>query len=117
MTKKITKSKIGRPTKLTPAVVSKLEDAFKIGCNTLEACAHAEISRDTYYKFVEKNQEISDRFEEMKQQPVLKARQTVFKNLNNPKIAWDYLQKSRPEEFRERTESVSFNHSDINLKY
>ena len=60
--KKNNTNKVGRPTKLSDEVVRKLESAFSIGCNVSQACLHAGISRDTFYKFIDKNKEFSDRF-------------------------------------------------------
>lgn len=40
----------GRPEKVNYTVMSKLEDALKHGASVTEACAFADISRDTFYR-------------------------------------------------------------------
>ncbi len=44
------KKTIGRPSKVNYTVMSKLEDALSSGASVSEACAHAGISRDTFYR-------------------------------------------------------------------
>lgn len=68
---------VGRPTKMTKEVVWKLEEAFRWNCNISEACLHANISRDTYYNYIKENPEFSDRAEELRNHPMLKARENV----------------------------------------
>jgi len=48
-TKEIRPNKGGRPTKMTPEVIAKLEYAFAISCTDQQACIYAEISVDTLY--------------------------------------------------------------------
>ncbi len=89
----------GRPSVMTKSVVGKLRTAFLMGCSDREACAYAQINKDTLYDFQKKNPEFSDQKELWKQNPILKARITVFKSLNQPKIAMWYLERKKPEEF------------------
>lgn len=44
------KKAIGRPNKVNYTVMSKLEDALRYGASISEACTHAGISRDTFYR-------------------------------------------------------------------
>lgn len=53
MGKALTKSKVGRPTKLDDNVATKLESIFKIGGNMEEACSYAGISTRTYQRWIE----------------------------------------------------------------
>jgi len=50
------KNKGGRPTKMTPLVVKKLEEAFSWGCSDEEACVYAGISRPTLEKYQKENE-------------------------------------------------------------
>ena len=68
----------GRPTKMTPETVSKLEQAYLIGCTDTEACLFADISRETLNKYQHKCPEFVDRKERLKSNPVMKARQAMF---------------------------------------
>ena len=69
------KNKGGRPTKMKPETVNKLEDAFRWGCTDAEACLHADITKQTLYNYCEKNEEFFDRKELLKDQPILKAKE------------------------------------------
>lgn len=53
----------GRPTKMTEEVVGKLEYAFAKDFNVCEACDYAGIHRDSYYEWLKKCPEFSDRME------------------------------------------------------
>lgn len=51
------KKAIGRPVKVNYTVISKLEDALQHGASVSEACNHAGISRETFYKYF-RNEEV-----------------------------------------------------------
>jgi hypothetical protein len=98
------RSKAGRPTVMTPEVVGKLETAFSIDCTVEEACFYAGIHRDTYHKYCLKNPAFIDRVDELRQKPVLKARQTLVMNLGDTKVAQWYMERKRKAEFSIRSE-------------
>ncbi|MCC7571572.1 hypothetical protein KO465_09690 [Candidatus Micrarchaeota archaeon] len=103
-----------RPTKLNNITVKKLEDAFIVGATVLEACFNANISKQTYYNWIEENPELLDRFELLKQSPILKARQTVVKALeNDPKIAMRFLEKKLKGEFGNKDSEDSRDSKEI----
>lgn len=91
-------------TKLTPEVVKKLEEAFAMDCTVSEACLYAEISRQTYYDWIKKNKKLADRFDELRETPVLKARATIIKGLDNVGTAQWYIERKRKTEFTSRQE-------------
>ena len=68
----------GRPTKMTPATVQKLEQAFLMGCTDIEACLYADISRATLHNYTTANPEFLDRKEILKQNPVMLARGVII---------------------------------------
>ena len=70
-------------TKLDDITVKKLEEAFAMDCTVGEACLFAGISRQTYYTWIKENPELLDRFEHLRETPVLKARSTIIKGLDN----------------------------------
>lgn len=79
---------------------TKLEHAFAIGCNDKEACSYAEITLDQLYYYTrEVNKEFQARKEELKEQPILKAKDTVVKNLDDPTHAKWYLERKLKKEF------------------
>ena len=105
------KSNAGRPTVMTPEVVSKLEQAFALGCTDLEACLFADISKQTLYSYQHSHPEFVDRKERLKETPVLLARMSVLKSIESDepackKIAFDYLTKRKRDEFADRVEST-----------
>jgi hypothetical protein len=94
----------GRPSEMTPEAIKKLEEVFAIDGTVQEACFYADITPTTYYNWLEKKPELVERFEALRNRPVLKARQTVVQSLNTPAGAQWYLQRKRKTEFSERTE-------------
>lgn len=91
---------MARPSKLTKTVVKKLEDAFVLGANVEEACFNAGISKQTYYNWQDENEELFDRFEQLKLSPVLKARRTVVEALETDhRFALKYLERKKKDEF------------------
>lgn len=96
----------GRPTKMTDEVVMKLEQAFAIDASVEEACSYADISRNTFYEWLKRNPEYQDRIDELRERPILKARQTIVKSLDNPQHAQWYLTRKKKKEFAERIEQT-----------
>jgi hypothetical protein len=96
----IKKDKRGRPTVMTKQTLDKLRTAFKIGCPDEEACIYAMIDPQTLYNYCLKHPDFSSEKEELKQSPVLIARSTVVRALNNSTgDAWEYLKRKRKKEF------------------
>ena len=96
--KKSTKHPGGRPPEFVD-VVNKLEEAFAIDASIEEACFYANISRQSYYNNVKEGSELFDRFQALRNKPVLKARQTVVKSLDDPNHAFKYLERKKKKEF------------------
>ena len=95
----------GRPTKMTPETVKKLEEAFAIGASDGEACFYADISKPTLYAYQDANPEFLNRKEALKERPVLLARQTVLKAMEtDPQTARWFLERKRKAEFAARQE-------------
>lgn len=118
MTKKKKKEdlhKAGRKSILDtdPIVVSKLESAFAIGADVSLACAHAGISRQTYYEFIRKNPEFADRYELIRKKPILKALNTVVGGLEDVNTAKWYLERKLKNEFSPREEITGADGSAI----
>ena len=74
-------NKGGRPTVVTKEVLSKLEEAFLLGCTDLEACFAAGIGETTLYRYIEANPEFRERKEALKQRPIYLARSVQVKAL------------------------------------
>ena len=92
----------GRPLfdgKDEKAVISKLKSAWDIGATDLEASLHADISISALKRYLEKNAEFRAERDRRKQKPILKARQTIYKDLGNPITAKWYLERKCKLEF------------------
>lgn len=91
---------VGRPTIMTPDVVNKLEEAFLLGCTDLEACLFADISKQTLYNYQEAHPEFIDRKEKLKENPILLARRSVIKDMQEDgDLALKYLERKKKDEF------------------
>lgn len=103
----------GRPSVMTEAVLLKLEQAFAIDSTVEEACSYADISRDAFYDYIKKNPKFSDRIADLRQRPILLARQTIVSGLNSPEHARWYLERKRKKEFSSRTELTGEDGKDL----
>lgn len=107
----------GRPTKMTPETLGKLEEIFAIGGSDIEACFFANISPDTLYEYQKSNPKYTERKEALKEQPILKARQTIVKALAEPENAKWYLERKKKKEFAQRTEHTGDEGKAINITF
>lgn len=91
---------MARPTVKTEGNVEKLRYAFSVGATVTEACYYAGIDRKTYYNWKETDPELFHEFEQLRQDPVLKARKVIIDKLNEGdiKTAMWYLEKMRISE-------------------
>lgn len=106
----------GRPSSLTPETIQKLEEVFSIGASDLEACFYAGISSTTLYNFQQAHPEFLERKKMLKEKPVLKARETVIKNLGNTAVAQWYLEKKKRSEFAKEDPENKVNLTQINVQ-
>ena len=97
---------VGRPTVMTPEIISKLEEAFSIGATDKEAIFVANISSTTFYKYCQENPEFAERKERLKDMPKYKARKNIVDKINSgdvPTSQW-YAERKAKEEFSNRTD-------------
>lgn len=76
-------------TKLTPEVVQKLKDAFAVGATVEQACCYAEIAKQTYYNWIEKNPVLLDEFEKMRQKLPLQAKNNIAQRIYGKEVKGD----------------------------
>lgn len=100
-------SKAGRPTKITPDTVRKLEECFKCDASVAEACAYAGIGRTTYYEECKRNPEFRNNMERVQMYPLIVAKQTLFKGICSgdqkaAPLALRYLELRQPERYTPR---------------
>lgn len=94
----------GRKQSVDDSVLQKLQTAFSLGCSDEEASSFAEIAVSTLYNYQKKNPDFLEWKQLLKEKPILKARNTVVKNLDDPKIALEYLKAKKKNEFGQRME-------------
>lgn len=89
----------GRPSEMTLETVNKLLIAFSNDYNITQACHYADISRETYYTWTEKNKLFSDKMKESKEMPLRRAREVVIGAIDNgdANLAFRYLERRDPE--------------------
>lgn len=90
--------------KHTPEVVDKLTEGLLMGLTIDQSCTYAGITRETYYDWCNKINGFKEKMEKAALNPFLKAKQTIFNNLNNPEVAKWYLERKSSKEFSTRTE-------------
>ena len=103
--------------KLTEDTIRKLEEAFSIDASVKEACYYADISTDTFYRWIKEYPKLSYKLERLREKPVLKARQTVVKSLDNPDYAFKYLERKKKDEFSPRQELTGKDGNPIETSY
>lgn len=107
-------NKPGRPSKRDETTIQKLEQAFALDATVEEACFYAKIGKSTYYNWVEEDPALLERFEALRNTPVLAARQKVISAINtDPDIAFRYLERKRKGEFAARTEHTGAGGKDL----
>lgn len=98
--------------------IKKLEEAFAFDCTVEEACLYAGISKETYQKLIKENPKLANRFETLRNYPILKARKAIIDAFEkNPKLALDYLERKRGIEFSiNNSDKKSINNNTIKIK-
>ena len=106
---------VGRPTVMTKEIIDKLEEAFLYGCTDKEACFLANISQPTLYDYCNLNPEFSERKEQLKDMPKIKARMNINKALDegDKNLSQWYLERKVKEEFAQRSELTGKDGKDL----
>lgn len=110
-------NKGGRPTIMTEAVVAKLEYGFMKGLNVTECCHYADISRNCFYEYLEKNPEFKDRIEELKSSPSTRAKLNVVEAIENgdTDLSKWWLERRNKDEFSTKQEVSADVSSDVTI--
>lgn len=105
---------MGRPAELTvremtdfaPDVLQKLDQAFMDGMNIQQAIFLANISSALYYQVVTKNPALVERFDKLKENQKIKAKNNVKKFIEKGDVdtsKW-YLERRAKDEFAPKSE-------------
>lgn len=108
-------AEVGRPTIMTPEIISKLEEVFAIGGSDNEACFYAGIGKSTLYNYQQEHPEFLERKEALKERPILKARQTIVKGLEEADNAKWFLERKVKKEFASRSEITGANGEPLQI--
>ena len=102
-------SNLWRSTKKTPECVKKLEEILRLDGTITEACSYANISRETYYNWLENDLEFSDKMADAGDYAFIEARRTINKAIKEGdwKLALDILRR-RDSRYKDKGET---NHS------
>lgn len=92
-------SRAGRPTDMTPEVVTKLIAAFNNAYNITEACEYAGIARVTYYRWLEKDDQFSYKMSKAQSAPTRKAKEVVVDAINkgDANLGFRWLERRDPD--------------------
>ena len=85
-------------------VMAKFEEATAIDASIEECLYYADISRDSYYRYIKSHPDFAIKLARLREKPVLKARQTIVKGLEESDNAKWYLARKKKLEFSERQE-------------
>lgn len=90
---------MARPSKKTDEVIRKIEEVAALDGSVEEMAYYAGVHKDTVYAWLAEDKEFSDRIQSLRNRPVLKARQTINKALDDPNHAFKYVERKRRKEF------------------
>lgn len=91
----------------TSQKIEALEYAFSIGCNVLESCLYAGIGKSTYYRWIEGDEDLRDRFELLQTKTVLKSKEVVKESLDEGDInTAKWVLERRSDEYKNKSEST-----------
>ena len=97
-TKKNPKGEQKKPKK-TKKVIRELRSLLLIGCSITEACVTAGISTESYYRWINSDEELRNEFANAKKNIFVKARKRIFENLDDPTTARWFAER-RMKEFK-----------------
>ena len=87
-------------SKLTDEMRSKIEEVAALDGSVEEMAYYCDVSRQTIYNWLDEDKKLFDRVERLRERPILKARQTVVKRLDESyQNAVDYLKRKKKGEF------------------
>ena len=83
-----------------PELLTKLEEAYSMGCTDAEACLFAGVSTATLFGYINRFPEFSERKEKLKQFPVLKARKKVVTEISKDTGTAKWYLERKTKEFK-----------------
>ena len=99
--------KMARPTVMTEPVIAALRQAYLVGATNEEAAHYAGISPNTIYNYIESHPEFLVQIDAWKSEPILKAKQTIIKNMHDTKVSQWYLERKAKREYGNNVDVTS----------
>ncbi len=99
-------SEVGRPTVVTPEVVSLLVASFHSGLSVREACWQSGISHEDYYSRLRSDEQFADTMAKAQSDITVAAKKLVAKEVRNGNLQaakW-WLERSIPKNLSAETE-------------
>jgi len=89
--------------------VRLLKEAASYGATVKDICFHAGISKDTYYRWLDEDEELSDEIERLRNEPVLEASKVVKDKIKEGdiKTAKWLLERKRKSEYGDSVDVTS----------
>jgi hypothetical protein len=112
---KKTNPEMGRPTSMTETTVNKVKEGFAQGFSVDNACIWADISKQTFYNYCEKNPSFLDHCKTLQKKPLIKSILVINKALNEGDVGtakW-YAERKAKDEFSLRQELTGENGEPI----
>jgi len=104
-------------SKLTDDMRSKIEEVAALDGSVEEMAYYCDVSRQTIYNWLEEDKALFGKVERLRERPVLKARQTISKALDQPQHAQWYLSRKKKLEFSERVEQTGANGAPLLVQF
>jgi len=91
----------GRPSKITPELLTKLEEGFMMSLTDEECCLYCDINPVTLYRYIEKNPAFSKRKEILKRTPNIQAKSNWVKEIKKGAYnsSKEWLERKAKDEF------------------
>ena len=111
------KNKVGRPTVMTEEVIGKLEYGFMKGLTDEQCCNYADIHPSTLYDYCNSHPEFSERKEQLKNSPSVKAKLNIVEAIEkgNPELSKWWLERKEKNEFSTKQEIEADVNSDVTI--
>lgn len=85
---------------MTDETLRKLREAFLMGCSDVEACLYADIGTTAFYDYQKEHPEFTEEKEQLKENPVIEARQSILKHMGKDgNLALKFLERRKKDEF------------------
>lgn len=114
----VAKRKVGRPTKVTPQILARLEEQWMNGANDSQACFIAGITPQTLYTYQERNPEYLIKKEACKGNIALNAKHTIARHVKrDPELALKVVERLEKDTWSLRTELTGADGKDFTFKW